>query len=314
MISGIDTRLFGVAGRFSHASLSPFARRTFPRWLGEKGYETTAYTNVYGEFYNYETAYLNYGFNAFFDREELGAVQGDTSIVEASLAIPAINPGAPFLKYILLGENHSPHVCMDYWMDQYEEIELEGEASEQHTCAVRDFVRHIRSAESAIELARAFLEQEKERTGREYVIAVYGDHQPYSFTSGGGIGNDLGINFSDFRRDRSKRRTLTWISSSQPLPLNCCAGQPIPLTLLPTLISTYVADEISDIYLPVNLYQFDKCGSDWIGFLVGTTFYGRAGGGNEIRCRIGDSLITAYQQSGVLENPGRAEIVQPPRW
>ena len=39
--------------------------------------------------------------------------------------------------------------------------------------------------------------------------------------------------------------------------------EPIPVTLLPSLLSAYVAKDIGDIYMPENFYSLDMCGGDY---------------------------------------------------
>ncbi len=309
VILGLDSRLFGVAGHFTHASLSQYSRNTFPRYLRDRGYSTSAYTNVHGEFYHYEQGYLNYGFEDFYDWDALGPVYGDTGLMTAALGIQPEDPSAPVFKFILLGENHAPHYCLDEWMDEYEDVELVGDASEKHICAVKEYLRRARSTEQAVNIARAYLEDEKQRTGRDYVLAIYGDHQPYTFAGGGGKRNNLGLNFDDYRLDDSKRRTLIKFISSLPNPLTCCGTDPVPLTIFPSLLSSYVAESASALYLPASFYQLDHCGGDWIGHLVGTTFYGKDETEHPLGCDAFESLVAAYQQSDVLGNPESAPVI-----
>ncbi|MBS0565735.1 MAG: sulfatase-like hydrolase/transferase [Proteobacteria bacterium] len=300
VILGIDSRLFGVAGRFTHASLSQFSRHTFPRYLTERGYEVSTFQPTDGSFYNAEAAYRNYGFQHFFDGRYFDSVSDDLTIMRESLSREVGDPAAPFMKFVILAENHSPHWCDPAKSSAYEDVKLVGKPSDDQACAVREYVRRAHSTERAVALARSYLEAEKSRTGRDYVLAVYGDHQPYSFTGGGSLEHNMGLNFDAFRIDKSKRRTVLQIISSKPDPLKCCGDEAVPLTLLPTLVSSYVAGSAAELYLPESFYQLDHCGSDWIGGLVGTTFYGRDVAHHETRCDKFEALVAAYKASDVL--------------
>src|SRR4029078_580259 len=162
------------------------------------------------------------------------------------------------------------------------------------------YLWRARSSEKAIALARAYLVKEQARTGRPYVIAIYGDHQPYTFT-GGGESWSLGLDFSAHRKDESKRRTSLEFISSKENPFTDHKRAPVPLTLVPTMVSAYVANSPQTLYLPENYYQIDHCGSDWIGYLVGRLFYDEAETGvSQGNCDKYESLIAAYQQSKVL--------------
>lgn len=297
---GIDSRLFGVAGRFTHASLSQFSRHTFPRYLAERGYEVSTFQPTDGSFYNAEAAYRNYGFAHFFDGRYLDSVSDDLTIMTEALSREVGDPAAPFMKFVILAENHSPHWCDPTKSSAYEDVRLVGKPSDDQACAVKEYVRRAHSTERAVAFAQSYLEAEKKRTGRDYVLAVYGDHQPYSFTGGGSLEHNMGLNFDAFRIDKTKRRTVLQMISSKPNPLKCCGDEAVPLTLLPALVSSYVAGSAAELYLPESFYQLDHCGSDWIGGLVGTTFYGRDVTNHETRCDRFDALVAAYKASDVL--------------
>lgn len=300
--NGIDSRLFGVAGRYTHSSLSQYANRTFGRYLRTRGYELSVYQIQDKAFYNAEKAYKSYGFDYLYDRSYLGPGNTDTYIMKNALAIPPVDPAAPFLKYVILSENHSPHACESWAVGEYENLQFGGDASDAQTCALREYVRRTRSTEQAVAMAQSFMEAQQKRTGRPYVIAVYGDHQPFTFTGTGGKSWNLGLDFTAFRRDASMRRTILEFISSKKDPMKWPTGEPIPLTLVSTILSSYVAGSISDIYLPENFYQLDRCGSDWIGRLAGTSmgYGGVPGEALKGRCKSYESILAAFQQSNVI--------------
>ncbi len=303
VITGMDTRFFGVSGRFTHASLSRYSKRTFPRYLRERGYSVSAFMNSEGSFYNYQNGYANYGFNQFFDEKFFDHTSEDRRIMQTALNLLPREPDAPFLKYVLLAEGHSPHWCSGDPSVVYPSVRLTGTPSDDQACAVKEYLRRVGNTAEAISIVQEFLEGEKAATGRDYVIAVYGDHQPYSLTGGGSVDHNMGLNFDEFRRDLSKRRTIFKIISSKPNPLKCCGNEPIPLTLLPTLISSYVAKSARELYLPESAYQLDRCGSDWIGRLIGSSFYGRDAEVKISRCDAFDEIVAAFQDRGVMGYP-----------
>ncbi|MBW6506060.1 MAG: sulfatase-like hydrolase/transferase [Rhodobacteraceae bacterium] len=302
LVTGIDSRLFGVAGRFTHASLSQYTRNTFPRYMRARGYTTAIFTNVEGAFYNYGNGYLNYGYEQFLGGNSIGYGARDIPIMQAALDYPLGDADTPFFKHVLLAENHAPHWCNPEYADAYEDVAFAGEATELMVCALKEYARQAKLTEQAVAMARDYLEAEKSRTGRDYVLAVYGDHQPYSFTGGGSAEHNMGLDFSAVRADFSKRKTILKILSSLPSPLDCCGEVPVPATMLPTLISSYVATSIPDLYLPENLYQYDHCGRDWIGEMIATTFYGRADAGDDRTCGRFETLVAAYKASGVIQD------------
>jgi phosphoglycerol transferase MdoB-like AlkP superfamily enzyme len=75
-IVGLDSRLFGYAGYYTHSSLSPYVQRTLATDLKARGYQTLAVLPHEGEFYNYRSAYTAYGFERVVDSRDLGLSGG----------------------------------------------------------------------------------------------------------------------------------------------------------------------------------------------------------------------------------------------
>jgi phosphoglycerol transferase MdoB-like AlkP superfamily enzyme len=308
VLLGLDSRLFGVAGQYTHASLSAYARNTFPRYLRSRGYQVSGYTIEDGSFYNARRAYLSYGFQNYYASSELGFTPIDSEIMEKALAVPSENKAAPFMKFVLLHENHAPHPCSD--PRRKRETTFRGESSDMQNCVLNEYLERARSTERAVDIAESFLQQEEKRTGRPYVLAVYGDHQPHSFTSTGGQRYSLGIKLEEYRRDTTKRKTVFQLISSKPNVFRCCWKHPIPMTMVPTLVSAYLASSPDELYLPENVYQFDKCGSDWIGRLVEANFYIQESQASaKIKCSEFESLLAGYKKRDVLGD-GRKFVEQ----
>jgi hypothetical protein len=58
-------------------------------------------------------------------------------------------------------------------------------------------------------------------------------------------------------------QTFYQLISSAAGRVKCCLSE-IPATLVPTLLSAYAADDPDDIYLGVNLWLYERCGTDSI--------------------------------------------------
>ena len=114
-IVGIDSRMFGYYGAYTHSTISPLIRRSFATYLSGKGYSTTAVYPVSGAFFNARNAYRNYGFQRFFDANDSALHPGwggvkDPEIVERAKVVLG-KSSQPFFAYVLTIENHSPHNC-----------------------------------------------------------------------------------------------------------------------------------------------------------------------------------------------------------
>lgn len=306
VLLGIDSRMFGMDGLYAHASLSHLARRTFVRYLTEHGYDTAAYLLDDAQFYNYEAAYRNYGFGEVLTGGQLGWPKHDVQTM--STVLPLIETGArrPFLAMVTLLGNHSPHHCPDELVPENLWINLSGEASPEQNCAINEYLQRARVTEKAVAMAREFLKAEEKRTGRPYVLAVYGDHQPYTFTGNGSSEQNLGLDFTDLRKDKDKRLTILKIYSSMTNPLKNMGEGPVPLTSLPSLISLYVARSVEDVYLPETFYRQKHCGADWVGSLSRTMYDWKSEQVPAGACSEYERLKASYAASGVLGVDGTA--------
>ena len=119
-------------------------------------------------------------------------------------------------------------------------------------------MRRLDSTTAAVQSLLDYLADIEARTGRPFVLLVFGDHQPHTFSSTGGFQYD----YSGFRQIADTRTTFFHILSSVTgRKLHCCAEMPAA-TMLPTLLSGYVADSPDDVYLGINLWLHARCGTD----------------------------------------------------
>ncbi len=300
IVNGIDSRLFGVAGRYTHASLSSYSHNSLATYLISRGYHATVSSPDSPLFYNAGVAYKRYGFERFHG--ETGSPHDDIGTMAKALTQDEDFTGgdSPFLKYVMLLNNHSPHPCDPAHQADYGTAAFAVAASDAETCALREYIRRTQETERAIADAKAFLEKKEAATGRPYVIAIYGDHQPYSFTGDGPVTFNMGMVFDRFRKDMQKRKTVIEIISSAENPFLTPFNNPIPFSLVSTMISAYVADSPDHLYLPENFYQFDQCGSDLIGQINGGDFYGRKDINSAGVCKSFDQVVSALKKSDII--------------
>ncbi len=263
-IVGIDSRVFGYSGYYTHATLSPFVRRSFATYLRSKGYDTAAYYSWGGDFYNARRAYANYGFERFLDVEELGLqpFQGsDVDIAKAAIVRMKDVADRPSFSYLVLYENHAPHRCEHFTQRTPFRTVFAGATEFRKNCELNEYLRRMRSTSQAVEAVDTYLRDVERSTGRPYALVTFGDHQPHTFagTKSPPLSN---FDYSAQRTPASARETFLHIRSSMGNPLHCCAPEAPPAFLLPTLMSAYVASSPDDLYLPENLHVYQQCGSE----------------------------------------------------
>jgi hypothetical protein len=106
------------------------------------------------------------------------------------------------------------------------------------------------------------------------------------------------------RKIADPRMTFFHILASVPgNKLRCCSVTP-PATMLPTLLSGYVASSADDVYLGVNLWLHDRCGTDAVRRDFGNFMSQLAPGAIAERtdaCRAAyERALNSYRTSGVV--------------
>ncbi len=260
-IVGLDSRIFGFSGMYTHASLSPYVNGSLATYLRDRGYRTLAFFPNRGDFYNARNAYERYGFQKIFDSKDLGIgawVEDDLAIAAGVKKSMGPRPDSPFFGYVLFLENHSPHDCRATDTSVFS-VRFVDTSDFVLNCALHEYLRRLGSTTAATESLVTYLEQIEARTGRPFVLMVFGDHQPFTFTGT----DDSGYDFRAVRShpDNTYTTFFNILSSSPVRRLRCCSVAP-PAAVLPTLLSAFVATSPDDVYLGINLWLFAHCDSD----------------------------------------------------
>ena len=262
-ITGIPSRLFGYAGYYTHVELGPYVKASLATYLKKRGYQTLALYPVEGKFYGSRAAYGHYGFDRFIDGEELQIKEPwfaqDTDIMSKFIGkIAEADTSKPLLTFMLTMENHSPHPCTRYASEKEMPYRFVGPSNARGTCELNEYIARYRSTEAAVALLEQQLQAREKATGRPYVLAVFGDHQPNSFTSTGRMPLWSPNDYSTLRRAPNDV-TFYQIRSSAPSPF-ATTQLDSSIVMLPTLVSAYVAKDRADMYLPGNFAIQALCG------------------------------------------------------
>lgn len=273
VITGVDSRIFGYHGYYTHYYIAPKVKNSFAHYLARKGYNTVAFYPVEGSFYNVEKAFKYYGFKKFTDGRSLGLPEDWGSLIDRDIIKAVIEHGAfkgsdPFFYFISTSENHGPHACGSFDSEQQFLTTFAATVSFEENCQLNEYLRRATSTSDAFELVLKQLKQIERKTGRPFVLLIYGDHQPWSFTEGiysipGGTAAEQGFkNFSGVRTNADGYQTFFHLLASDNTVVRSRFTEPPPASLLPTLVSAFVATSHDDLYLPINFLAFASCGSD----------------------------------------------------
>jgi phosphoglycerol transferase MdoB-like AlkP superfamily enzyme len=262
-IVGMDSRVFGYAGMYTHASLSPFVDRSIASYLRDRGYHSWAFFPTSGEFYNARHAYEHYGFDRILDSEDLhrGAwMDSDRDVAASVIAAMGKAPPAPFFSYVLFIENHAPHDCHVDGDHRAIPVHFAGTNDFTPNCALDEYLRRLGSTTAAVRSLLDYLQDTQTRTGRPFVLLVFGDHQPHTFSGTGGFHYD----YRPLRAISDTRTTFYHLlASDRSTKFHCCDPAP-PAAMLPTLLSAYAAGSVDDVYMGINVWLYERCGSDAI--------------------------------------------------
>lgn len=263
-IAGMDSRVFGAYGLYTHSSISPHIHQSFATYLNDKGYETLAFIPTPGDFYNSKNAYRNYGFKQFYEMNDIGLPASWENVTDKLMVekvIPKIASLAPrpLFVYIVTLENHGPHRCRKDSASEYAVRLSDSSADPSLNCQLNEFNRRLYSTEQSVFAMLDFLKKTERETGRPFVLAVFGDHLPHTF-----VNSLYGSNFSAYRTQAPINQTFVHIMSSAQSTVNCCEGV-IPSYLLPTLVSTYLPNTLpNNLFLKTNFDLYKACGTDVI--------------------------------------------------
>jgi phosphoglycerol transferase MdoB-like AlkP superfamily enzyme len=273
VVTGVDSRIFGYQGFYTHFDIAPKVKNSFAEYLARKGYKTAAFYPIEGGFYNAERAFKYYGFREFIDGRALhlptdwGSLV-DRDIIKAVIAHGAFESSGPFFYFVSTSENHGPHHCGSFVSEQQFLTTFAAKVSFEQNCELNEYLKRAASTSDAFELVLNRLRQIESRTGRPFVLLLYGDHQPWSFTKGiysvaGGTAAQRGFqDFSAVRTEADGYQTIFHLLASDRTVLRSRFTKAPPAALLPSLASAFVARSYDDLYLPINFLAFARCGSD----------------------------------------------------
>lgn len=307
VLTGLDARLFGYSGFYTHPNVSPILTGGFASYLKRFGYKTSAFYTTDGTFFNVQNAFKIYGIDSFKTPKDLGIKNGwyayDTEMADAYIKSIGDNPEEPFFHFLSTNGAHSPYRCTNFQSES--EFEVQFLSTDLYkNCILNEYVLLQRDSRDAATAVILKLRDIEARSGRPYVFLMYGDHQPHSFTGTDGVT----VDYSGERTDRPIKETFVHIFSSAAGDLGEFPA-PIPTVLLPTILSGFTAQDVQDTYLPINMYLYAMCGADVFAGLQAPNMLGmnKASAGTEAaaiteNCRKAQfRAISAYRASSLLK-------------
>lgn len=146
------------------------------------GYDTLAFHNWDDQFYPRSDTEVNYGFDAYYDYQDLGIsiVNGwlsDRELVEK--ALPYFINSKHFFSFIITSTMHFPYDGDSYYGNKY--LSEINQVHNEYPIEVKRYLSKSMEFDKSLEL----LLEELEKVGKldNTVIAIYGDHHPKTWSS-----------------------------------------------------------------------------------------------------------------------------------
>jgi phosphoglycerol transferase MdoB-like AlkP superfamily enzyme len=189
VLSGMPQNIFGPAGMYAPYVLAPRLRDSLPMQLRRDGYLTIAVYPVGGSFINARNAYRAYGFDKFYDVNDIGLRMWHTSDSQLFAAARKVydenrKSGKPIFIMVLTMGQHGPHdtLPLSRLPTPFDKGLLPDLSASQQLNLSTYLSRLQDSNEGMTQLESYFLHRPEPT-----VIVHFGDHQP----SFGGLIRDM---------------------------------------------------------------------------------------------------------------------------
>ncbi|GAA0722756.1 LTA synthase family protein [Dokdonella soli] len=178
-LTGLPHTLFGPAGVYAPFNLAPHMRETLPRRLKALGYRTIAIYPMPRNFMRAGDAYAEYGFDEFYDSQDLGLVweSTDSDLMRRFVDVlrrERAKDDRPLFFMVLTMRQHGPHdLPLDDLPAPWNQPPLPGFDARINRNLGHYLFRLHQSSDAIAELRRDLFAD-----GRPTVLAHFGDHHP----------------------------------------------------------------------------------------------------------------------------------------
>jgi phosphoglycerol transferase MdoB-like AlkP superfamily enzyme len=179
-LTGMPQDIFGPGGMYAPYVLAPHVQDSLPRQLQRLGYLTVAIYPTNGAFLNGRNAYHAYGFDQFYDANELGLEEWeetDKQMFDAAKRVydKVKKPGQPVFVMILTLAQHGPHDTdpLSSLPAPFNKGVLKGLPTRE-SLNFNTYLSNLHNSDAAMSgLEHDFLDR-----AQPTVIVHFGDHQP----------------------------------------------------------------------------------------------------------------------------------------
>ena len=262
LATGVPHDAFGPGGSFAPFNIAPGTRRSFIRSLKAAGYRTVAVYPTRGGMMNGRLAYGAYGFDAFYDSEDLG-LPGHFLTPDALLHAAALRVlererahGQPLLLWAVTVGNHAEHgVRMEHVAPELVARARTAFPDGVEAETVGDYLSRTKLFEDAFAATSKVVLQGP----RPAVLAWFGDHQP-PFANA--VPLRARVETARVPGNRVPARFQTWYAIRSNLSAThalASGAMPLDIAFLPGMLAE-AAGVPQDEWIAANVTARDLCG------------------------------------------------------
>lgn len=177
VICGLNHKLFGWSGQYTHYNIAPNLTGCTPRELSEVGYSTEVLYTAPASFVNVGVAFEKYGFDKFQDAPSLDLPDRQQNITDGMMVDQlskslSVKSKLPRLIWLSTSWNHGPH-----GVKFSKETEYRGPYKPRNGDSelLKDYFNRLNHTLSAMNRLKKYVDQ----SDRPTAIMFYGDHHPY---------------------------------------------------------------------------------------------------------------------------------------
>ncbi len=176
VLTGLSTWPLGNVRTYVGRILQGRVKHSLPAYLRACGYETVALYPAGGDFVNSRPFYQSIGFDHFYDAKDMGAKNQERDGFYYERALEEMRTHfaqskKPLFIFIITSATHFPY---DTRLSPDDETEAGGEANSPE---FNEYLRRLALGQKDhLEFRAKLADQQK---GRKFVLAHFGDHQPF---------------------------------------------------------------------------------------------------------------------------------------
>ncbi len=228
-------------------------KTTLPQIFKAAGYETIAFHNNYGSYYNRDNIFLNFGYDAFFDCTDMGLKDTSDDETVGNIMQWILLEKERYLAYWITYNGHQPYTLDSVGVESADVEKIRAKYPDLSDEYVAYFAKNMQLDRF---LASMFVNYEYAQKMEDTVFVFFGDHivKDLSFSEDSDFYKQTGITYDE---DLTKTDLFIYNSANDALVYDKVATA---LDILPTLANMWAIDIDYKTILGSDIFDEDYQG------------------------------------------------------